>query len=67
MVSKDINITKEVYDKLIKIKKSEESFSELLERLLKSQKQSLLFFFGSWDLTDEEINEYWGDIIYRKG
>ncbi|MBD3194069.1 MAG: hypothetical protein GF317_03375, partial [Candidatus Lokiarchaeota archaeon] len=38
MASKNISITEEVYNKLIRIKREDESFSELFLRLIKSQK-----------------------------
>jgi len=41
MTSKNISITKDVYNKLLKIKLENESFSELFLRLLKIQKNTL--------------------------
>ncbi|MFO7795665.1 MAG: antitoxin VapB family protein [Promethearchaeati archaeon] len=67
MASKDINITEEVYNKLVKIKREDESFSELFLRLLNSQKNNLEEVFGTWDLTEEEKREIWDPITKRKG
>jgi len=50
MTSKNISITKDVYNKLLKIKLENESFSELFLRLLKIQKNTLEKSFGAWDL-----------------
>ena len=67
MASKNISITEEVYEKLVRIKKDNESFSELFIRLLRIQRTALEKTFGSWDLTEEEKSEIWGDIINRPG
>jgi predicted CopG family antitoxin len=67
MASKNISITEEVYDKLVKIKREDESFSELFLRLLNSQKSKLEESFGTWDLTEEEKREIWDPITKRKG
>ena len=48
MTSKNISITEDVYNKLIKIKGQNESFSELFLRLLNIQKRSLVKSFGAW-------------------
>ncbi len=58
---KTITIRKTVYDELLKVKKKNESFSELLERLVKSEdkKQLLLALRGSVTFTDKKgmLNE----------
>ena len=53
---KTITIRKTVYDELLKAKKENESFSELLERLVKSEdkKQLLLALRGSVTFTDKK-------------
>lgn len=63
-MSKTITIRNAVYDELLMVKKKGESFSELLERLAKSEdrKQLLLSIRGSVTFTDkkkmmEEIEE----------
>lgn len=66
MTSKNISITEEVYNKLLKIKRRDESFSELFLRLLKIQKVSLEQSFGVWDLSKEEKSEIWTDLTTRK-
>jgi predicted CopG family antitoxin len=67
MVSKNISITEEVYNKLIKIKSEDESFSELFLRLLNSLKMNIEDVFGTWDLTEKEKREIWDDIAKREG
>ena len=67
MTSKNISITEEVYNKLLKIKKEDESFSELFLRLLKIQKVKLENCFGAWNLSEEEKKEIWSDISSRSG
>jgi predicted CopG family antitoxin len=67
MTSKNISITEEVYNKLKKIKREGESFSELFLRLLNSQKGNLEEIFGTWDLTEEEKREIWDPLTKRKG
>ena len=53
---KTINIKKSVYDELIRFKKENQSFSELLDRLVKSQskKELLLSLRGSVEFEDKE-------------
>lgn len=62
MTSKNISITKDVYDKLMKIN---ESFSELFLRLLNIQKINMEKSFGAWNLTEKEKKEIWQDINNR--
>ena len=47
MASKNINIELSIYERLLRIKKHEESFSELLARLLSSPRIGLMDSFGS--------------------
>jgi len=67
MTSKNISITEEVYNKLMKIKRTNESFSELFLRLLRVQKTNFENSFGVWDLSEEESKEIWSDISKRSG
>ncbi|MFX1503174.1 MAG: antitoxin VapB family protein [Promethearchaeota archaeon] len=67
MTSKNISITEDVYNKLLKIKRENESFSELFLRLLKIQKNVLKNSFGAWKLSKDEKNEIWGNITSREG
>lgn len=65
MTSKNISITKAVYNKLIKIKAENESFSELFLRLLKVQKYNIEKSFGVWKLSEKEMEDIWGNINNR--
>ena len=65
MTSKIISITKDVYDKLMKIKRENENFSELFLRLLRSQRLNMKRSFGAWNLTEKEKTEIWHEITKR--
>jgi len=65
MTSKNISITEEVYNKLMKIKRENESFSELFLRLLRVQKINFEKAFWTWDLSEEESKKIWSDITSR--
>jgi predicted CopG family antitoxin len=67
MTSKNISITEDVYKKLMKIKRENESFSELFLRLLSFQKVKLEKTFGAWNLSKKEKGEIWGDILDLPG
>jgi predicted CopG family antitoxin len=67
MTSKNISITEDVYNRLLKIKKDDESFSELFLRLLKIQNVRLEHCFGAWNLSEEEKEDIWSDITVRSG
>ena len=67
MTSKNISITEDVYNKLLKIKRDDESFSELFLRLLKIQKTTLEKSFGAWNLSEEEEKEIWAELSTRNG
>ena len=63
MNSKNISITEDVYNKLLKIKKEDESFSELFLRLLKIQRVQMEKSFGAWKLSEREKTEIWEDSL----
>lgn len=48
MASKMIAVREDVYNKLQTLKKQDESFSELLERLIGERKKDPLAHFGLW-------------------
>ncbi len=53
---KTISLRDEVYENLVKIKSKNESFSDVISRLMR--KRSLLDFAGRWaDIPEEEIEE----------
>ncbi len=56
MVTKTISIMDDVYDRLVALKRADESFSDELRRLTET-KGSILEFAGMWkDMTDEEAD-----------
>ncbi len=65
ITSKSISITEYVYNKLLKIKREYESFSDLFLRLLKIQKSALEKSFGAWNLSEMEEKEIWAGITNR--
>jgi len=60
MASKNLAIKEEVYDKLIEAKKDNESFSDVIERLLEG-KSELLSYAGVFS-GDKEFDEVLKDI-----
>ncbi|MHA1264688.1 MAG: antitoxin VapB family protein [Candidatus Helarchaeota archaeon] len=65
MTSKTISITEEVYNELKKLKRDNESFSQLFLRILSLHKQQIDQFFGSWDLSNDEKLKIWNDLSTR--
>ena len=63
MTSKMISIREEVYNNLKKLKGSSESFSDLIERLIKSQEKDPLKHFGIGKKLPEEILEDFEKIV----
>ncbi|MBN1328508.1 MAG: antitoxin VapB family protein [Candidatus Heimdallarchaeota archaeon] len=52
---KTIDIDEETYNKLLSVKKNDETIADVVKRLLKNKKEkSLLNFAGIWDFTEEE-------------
>jgi len=67
MTSKMISIRDDVYKNLKKLKGPNESFSELIERLIANQQKDPLKFFGiAKDLSDELVDEFEKAIIEAK-
>jgi predicted CopG family antitoxin len=58
MKFKTLTIKEEVYRELLRIKRKDESFSELFMRMVKKEKPDFKKFYGSWsDLTNKEIKK----------
>lgn len=58
MVLKTLTITEDVYEILKKLKRKDESFSELLKRLaMQVNGQNLNAFFGKWEMKDQEYEK----------
>lgn len=67
MTSKMISIRDDVYKNLKKLKSPNESFSELIERLIANQQKDPLKFFGiAKDLSYELADEFEKAIIEAK-
>ena len=56
MAFKTITIKEEVYDELRNIKNKNESFSDLLGRLAKEKKPTLIKYYGAWKGTKNELD-----------
>lgn len=65
---KTITIRNEVYRKLVEIKRKDESFSQLLDRLLERQdsRQVLTRLRGSGELTEEEKKQILDEIREKR-
>lgn len=61
MSTKTISITKDVYDMLIMEKEDNESFSDVISRLIK-RRPKLSDSFGKWEMTDNEIEEFKSEL-----
>lgn len=67
MTSKMISLRDDVYKNLKKLKGPNESFSELIERLIANQQKDPLKFFGiAKDLSDKLVTEFEKAIIEAK-
>ncbi len=55
MATKTITITEDAYDLLAKLKRENESFSEVIKRTIK--KGSILEFAGAWNMNKKEAEE----------
>ncbi|MFX1479107.1 MAG: antitoxin VapB family protein [Promethearchaeota archaeon] len=67
MTSKMISIRDDVYKSLKKLKGPNESFSELIERLIANQQKDPLKFFGiAEDLSDDLLDEFENAILDAK-
>lgn len=60
MVTKTISISEDVYNKLVELKRANESFSDLLERLvtLKSSSELLTSLRDSLEVEDKESTKH---------
>lgn len=63
MPSKTITVTTAAYGEIKKLKRPNESFSELLVRLARQcNGQNLEQFVGAWDIDDEEMERIWEEL-----
>jgi predicted CopG family antitoxin len=65
---KTITIRDEIYQKLIQIKREDESFSQLFDRLTecRDSRQALIQLRGSVQLTDEETKQILAEIREKR-
>jgi predicted CopG family antitoxin len=67
MTSKMISIREEVYRDLKRLKGSDESFSDLIERLIKSQKKNPLKHFGiAKDMPKKVLDDFEKTVLEAK-
>lgn len=56
MATKTLSIKDNVYNKLLDAKEADESFSDVIDRLV-SRKTSLSDSFGKWKISEKEIKK----------
>jgi predicted CopG family antitoxin len=61
MSTKTISITKDIYDMLLVEKEKDESFSDVISRIVK-RRSKLSNSFGKWEMTDEEIQKFKSEL-----
>lgn len=61
MSTKTISITEDVYSMLLLEKRENESFSDVISRLVK-RRSKLSDSFGKWEMTDKEIEEFKSEL-----
>ncbi|MHA1328608.1 MAG: antitoxin VapB family protein [Promethearchaeota archaeon] len=65
MASKIISIREKIYEKLKKLKGPRESFSDVIERLISSQKKDPLKYFGIGKNLPERFFKEFEEIIIQ--
>jgi len=63
MTSKLISVREEIYLKLKKLKNPDESFSDLLERIIKTQEKDPLKHFGIAKQLPEDLQDKFEGVI----
>lgn len=63
IVSKQVNLSDEAYEYLVKFRGTSESFSDVVRRWGEEARQrALVDALGTWDLTEAEADKILGDI-----
>jgi predicted CopG family antitoxin len=62
-MAKTITISEEAYKLLLNEKREGESFSDVIIRLIKSNKKNIMDYAGIWaDISDEEVSKLFKDL-----
>jgi predicted CopG family antitoxin len=62
-MAKTITISEEAYKLLLNEKRVGESFSDVIIRLIKSNKKNIMDYAGIWaDISDEEVSKLFKDL-----
>jgi len=59
---KTIKVSEEAYEILASHKRPEESFTEVIKRVLGGRKKSIMDYWGAWEGTDEEFERIFREI-----
>ena len=62
-MAKTITVSEEAYKLLLSEKREGESFSDVIIRLIKSNKKNIMDYAGIWaDISDEEVSKLFKDL-----